>query len=309
MNRLPACRWQRHWPMSQRAMFHPRNPVQKLPKINRRNWLVLDLQRRRRGRRAPVVSPLYPGMLAWVWPYPDPFKWNVWMSADGGATWTLVQDYWAWASARTFSPDGSWQRYFVVGVNEAGVEVTGRSNEVCPDDAPVPPPTLINLYFNPNNTRTGAAAVGQAGDYWNRVANETYGGALLNQQGMATPGTVSVGGYFGGWSTGFADAMMDDFIYNGTSIQISPPTGYWDLYCYTPFLELFTVTLNGVTVVSSAEILAREDPPVEVPFEEGVNYVYFNGVYVGPGDSLVIYTEGKSGDVNALFGFQLLDVT
>jgi hypothetical protein len=280
------------------------------PSMNRHAAIALWLQDRRRGRRTPVLSPLYPGMLSWNWPYPDPFKWNVWMSADGGVSWTLVQDYWAWGNARSFSPDGSWQRYFVVGVNEAGVEVTGRSNEVRPDDAPVPPPTLINLYFNEHDTRTGAAVVGQAGDYWNRVADETYGGALLNQQATATPVAITVAGYYGKWSTGFADAMMDDWIYNGSSITIaSLPTGYWDIYCYSPLMQSFSVCADGSTMLGPGEILTREEPLVEVPFEEGVNYVYFGGVYVGPGNVVEIFTTGLSGDPSSLFGFQLIDVT
>jgi hypothetical protein len=284
--------------------------VKPISQMNHRAWLALWSQRQRRARRAPALSPLYPGMLAWEWPYPDPFKWNVWMSADSGTTWTLINDYWAWGNARTFSPDGGSQKYFVVGVNRAGVEVTGRSNEVSPDDAPVPPPTLINLYFNPINTRTGAAVVGQAGDYWNRVANETYGGALLNQQATPTSTTITVAGYYGNWSTGFADAMMDDWIYNGASITIaSLPTGYWDIYCYSPLMQSFMVRADGSTMLGPAEILAREEPLVEVPFEEGVNYVYFGGIYVGPSDVVEIFTTGLNGDPNSLFGFQLIDVT
>ena len=125
-----------------------------LPKIDRRTWLALWAQGRRRNRLrfghpallpAPVLRAAYPDLLRWDWVLLDPFKWNVWMSLDGGGSWTLIEDYWTYGDARQFSPDGGHLLYFIVGVDEAGNEITRRSNIVRPDDAPVPSPLLTGL--------------------------------------------------------------------------------------------------------------------------------------------------------------------
>ena len=87
---------------------------------------------------APVLSPLYPSKLSWVWNLTDPYRWNVWMSLDNGISWTLVEDYWTPGTDREFGPDGGSQTYFIVGVDNAGKEITERSNAVRPDDAPRP---------------------------------------------------------------------------------------------------------------------------------------------------------------------------
>lgn len=57
------------------------------------------------------------------------------MSGDGGATWALIEDYWTVGTDRQFAPDGGSQWYYVVGVDAAGAQMTGRSNWVRPDDA------------------------------------------------------------------------------------------------------------------------------------------------------------------------------
>ena len=60
--------------------------------LQRRTWLTT---RRRKDRLlpAPVLRAQFPDKLAWDWNYPNPYKWNVWMSLNGGASWTLIEDY------------------------------------------------------------------------------------------------------------------------------------------------------------------------------------------------------------------------
>jgi hypothetical protein len=121
-----------------------------LPKIDRRGWLALWAQGRRRARQhhllpAPVLWAEYPGILYWDWDLPNPYRWNVWLSWDGGTSWVLVEDYWTNGADRDFFPDGGSPKYFIVGVDANGVEITGRSNIVRPDDAPVPPSLLSDL--------------------------------------------------------------------------------------------------------------------------------------------------------------------
>ena len=119
------------------------------PKINRRTWLALWAQGRRRVRAAratlvpaPVLRPVYPDLLAWDWASADPYRWNVWQSLDDGANWTLIEDYHTAGANRQFAPDGGSEFYFVVGVDAEGNEITGRSNSVRPDDAPAPAPAI-----------------------------------------------------------------------------------------------------------------------------------------------------------------------
>ena len=113
------------------------------PTINRRKWLAIWAQERRRARQhhllpVPVLRAAYPDLLRWDWDLPNPFKWNVWMSMDSGASWMLIEDYWMYGDARQFAPDGGGELYFIVGVDAAGVEITERSNWIRPDDAVVP---------------------------------------------------------------------------------------------------------------------------------------------------------------------------
>ena len=119
----------------------------KLPALPRRNapWTPFQrrtwLAERRHHHRllpAPVLRPEYPDKLAWNWSLPNPYKWNVWMSLDGGTSWMLVDDYWTYGDGRRFAPDGGFELYYIVGVDASGNEITEHSNLARPDDAPVP---------------------------------------------------------------------------------------------------------------------------------------------------------------------------
>jgi hypothetical protein len=122
--------------MSRRAA--PWTPFQ------RRTWLT-DQRRQARVQSnlaallpAPGLSAVYPDKLAWDWDLPNPYKWNVWLSLDGGASYILPDGYWMYGDQRQFSPDGGGELHFIVGVDELGREITERSNSVRPDDAPSP---------------------------------------------------------------------------------------------------------------------------------------------------------------------------
>jgi hypothetical protein len=91
-----------------------------------------------------VLRAVYPDLLQWDWNFPNPYKWNVWLSLDGGATYILPSDYWMYGDARQFAPDGGGEPHYIVGVDESGREITAHSNAVRPDDAPVPGLNLID---------------------------------------------------------------------------------------------------------------------------------------------------------------------
>ena len=129
--------------------------------LSRRGWLATWLQDRRRARQklpAPVLRTQYPSLLAWDWNLANPFKWNVWQSLDGGASYILIEDYWAYGAARQFSPDGGSELHFIVGVDASGKEITHRSNAVRPDDATAPnAPVILDVQYNGDGTEPGWA--------------------------------------------------------------------------------------------------------------------------------------------------------
>ena len=164
------------------------------PKINRRGWIATWLQHRRRKRAngllpAPVLRTQYPDLLVWNWSLANPSKWNVWQSTNGGVSYFLVGDYWAYGALRQFAPDGGSELYFVVGVDESGNEVTGRSNPARPDDALLPAPVLRAAYptmmawdWTPSNpyrwnvwmSLNGGGSYTLIEDYWTAGSNRTF---------------------------------------------------------------------------------------------------------------------------------------
>ena len=107
--------------------------------LQRRAWLT---EQRHKGRLLPppVLRAVYPSKLAWTWDLPNPYKWNVWQSLDGGVSYFLVDGYWMYGADRLFAPDGGGEFHYIVGVNTDGKEITQHSNAIRPDDAPMPVP-------------------------------------------------------------------------------------------------------------------------------------------------------------------------
>ena len=161
------------------------NRVKTLPTINRRVWLALDLQARRRKRMraaqsfllpAPVLRAAYPDLLQWDWDLPNPHKWNVWMSLDDGNNYILIEDYWGYGDARQFAPDGGSELYYIVGINSSGVEITEHSNIIRPDDAVPPVPlSVIGLQLWNRVESLSALADGDAVTTWpDESGHETH---------------------------------------------------------------------------------------------------------------------------------------
>lgn len=127
----------------------PQNPRPNPPwtPLQRRTWLAE--RRKHRLLPAPVLRAVYPDLLQWNWDLPNPYKWNVWLSLDGGVSYILVNGYWMYGDARQFAPDGAGELHYIVGVDVNGHEITHHSNAVRPDDAPVPinAPVIIDAGY------------------------------------------------------------------------------------------------------------------------------------------------------------------
>ena len=118
----------------------------------------------------------------------NPYQWNVYVSLDGGVTFSLPEDYWVSGEGREFAPDGGSELHFIVGVDANGKEITVRSNPICPDDCSPPTPPAQDFtgynYNSPEYTTiddgsTVVAANGSGG-------NGTYtfsGGSAWNEFG------------------------------------------------------------------------------------------------------------------------------
>ena len=143
--------------------------------LQRRTWLA-EQRRKHRLLPAPVLRAVYPDLLQWDWDLPNPCKWNVWQSLDGGATYILVSGYWMYGDARQFAPAGGGELHYIVGVDANGLEITQHSNAVRPDDAQPPvvleAPSLICL-GSVSGDGTWRAVAPQAVDDWQFCTTDT----------------------------------------------------------------------------------------------------------------------------------------
>ncbi len=159
--------------------------------FQRRTWLANH--RRHRLLPAPVLRAAYPDLLRWDWDLPNPYKWNVWMSMDGGISYFLVEDYWGYGDARQFAPDGGGELYYIVGIDDTGREITQHSNIVRPDDAPVPPNLHDGLlaYWSMDSPDTSEPDLSGNNNYLQSDASPKVGGI----RGMAYDAGGDTGGY------------------------------------------------------------------------------------------------------------------
>ena len=89
---------------------------------------------------APVLVATYPDKAEWSWDLPDPYRWTVYLSFDGGIS--FKQWDWQAGDERRYAPDGGGNPMFIFGVDVNGKEITERSNVIIPDEAE-PPATLL----------------------------------------------------------------------------------------------------------------------------------------------------------------------
>ena len=191
---------------------------------------------------------------------------------------------------------------------------------------------LINVDFNQNNgvswggggpnpgpTMSGAAVFGTANDQWNGInVNSGSGISLFNSDGSPSPVTMtftSGGGYdansFGG-STPFAgtplDALMEDYLFNGGSIQTITLSGLATNSTYNLVLysagdavaagRITYFTVNSITRSSKWDGSSGS-------LIEGINYVNFPCALSDSSGNMVITYHGDGSAEGDLNGFQI----
>ena len=111
----------------------------------RRAWIALEEQKRRRARRGgavsvPVLSVSSPVVIAWQWSGQDPAHWNIY-AGDDGVNFHLAKT--VVGGVRLCNVDNGGQWFYVVGVDGGGAEITGHSNAQRPDSVIDPRNTLV----------------------------------------------------------------------------------------------------------------------------------------------------------------------
>jgi hypothetical protein len=172
----------------------------------------------------------------------------------------------------------------------------------------------FNIDFGPDrgtpSKKTGAAAAGQPGDYWNTVAigfnsNHIETG-LKFANGEASPIAVALNNLGGGWGNddklGIHDPMMNSFNYpvnnqGGSSLvtlyNVSP--GSYDIYVYghgtdPNYYGDYQVTV-GDHDYGRKQTTHGADAVENTKWVEGSQFVRFKDVNVGKDDILMIHIQ------------------
>lgn len=106
------------------------NHTAPMTELQRAAWVAAQL---RRGLPAVQCRAKWASKIAWDWARQNPFKWSVFRTLNGGASWVLDDDI--VGTAREFMVAGGTWPHFLVGRDAQDKEVTKRSNVVVPDSA------------------------------------------------------------------------------------------------------------------------------------------------------------------------------
>ena len=173
---------------------------------------------------------------------------------------------------------------------------------------------LYDVQFNPSSLyqQTGAAIIGQAGDYWNRLATASGTSTLTNAAGAANgvsltwsaSGILSAGSANPSFGNGDA-YLMDSYIYSSSGSQNMT---FSNLTANAPFTlyiyaqgdsaaggRKLSVTFNGSTSTSSAAVAGA------TAFVSGQNYLTISGTTTASGTLPFSYTYAVGeADINGL---------
>jgi hypothetical protein len=179
----------------------------------------------------------------------------------------------------------------------------------------------VDLFGNATtSSKTGAAAVGGPGDFWNSYTRDDgFGGwrtfAHLSNAQLANGTVTSVGMDFnnfpGFWASGSPDPMYDGYCYpfpfTGPAwITITGlPTGLYDVYCYGADGSFEVVSGSVHYGPESNHDNAAGNPPV---WTERIQYSRFENVSVSGGNSMVLNVLPASDGTALIAGFQIVAV-
>lgn len=173
-------------------------------------------------------------------------------------------------------------------------------------------PGLINVDFaaDPNNPKSGGAAFGQAGDYWNPML---CGQTTLNNLEWANQSPSSVGLTLsatatGCWGLGSSDSMYNGYTYPGPGQNMTVtlnnlPAGLYDLYVYG-YDGNYEVATGGANYGPS---LTRDWPISNPPvWQEGRQYARFWSVGIaGAGQPLTLTVQPGVDGYAVISGMQI----
>jgi hypothetical protein len=181
---------------------------------------------------------------------------------------------------------------------------------------------LISVDFGAGSAtaEVGAAAVGHApSDFWNFYTRDgangewlTFSsvGPLKTTEGNETLAALTVENAPGAWGNGSSDAMYHSYIYpfDGGNVTVTvtnlEPAAY-DFYLYG-IDAAYELAVNGFSYGSKS--LPGNPVSNPVVWQEGVQYVRFNGVYVGSGDSVRLTVRPGAGGYATISGMQIAQV-
>jgi hypothetical protein len=178
---------------------------------------------------------------------------------------------------------------------------------------------LINLDFGAGLThsaKTGAAAIGTGGDFWNYYSRDdghggwlTFGAvsslSMANQVGTAVG--VTVANAPGAWGNGSSDPMYGAYIYpfggNATITVTNLPVGQYDVYVYSQDGNYQLLVGADDYGVQTCRDVTVANPPA---WQQGVQYTLFQSAAVtSPGQPLVVNVRPGQGGYAIIAGMQI----
>ena len=177
-----------------------------------------------------------------------------------------------------------------------------------------PAQSLINVQFNTSgHQQTGAAVIGQSGDYWNLLTTGSGESSLMDSQDAssgvsftwAAQGLEGGGVFSDGYSGGSYANLMGGYLYNGSGSQTMsfanlPADDSYTLYIYTQgdsgsSGREASVTDSGTTYTTIPTVATANT------FIAGQNYLEITGVTDGSGNLQFTYQAAvDEADINGI---------
>ncbi|MGA2281729.1 MAG: PEP-CTERM sorting domain-containing protein [Verrucomicrobiota bacterium] len=178
---------------------------------------------------------------------------------------------------------------------------------------PVPAQSLFDVQFNTSgHQQTGAAVIGQSGDYWNLLTTKSGTSSLMDSQDAssgvsftwASQGLEGSGVYPDGFSGGSYASLMGGYVFEIGSQTMSfanlPADASYTLYIYTQGDYASDDRETSVTVSGTTYTTAPTDGAANT-FIAGQNYLEITGMTDGSGNLQFTYQAAvDEADINGI---------